>query len=142
MKKFLTVFLFCFVLFSLQTFAQKKSSKKSTTVKKAKKSATTKQPVVCTLPPSVQAVEVSRKEVVFCPSPNDSCSKDSIIEVKTIAMDNGKNNYLYVVTGGKIIGSGALVKWDLTGVSPGTYTITVAIDDYGPTQTKLVTVIK
>lgn len=37
--------------------------------------------------------------------------------------------YDYKVSGGKIIGQGANVVWDLSGVKPGTYTITAAVDD-------------
>ncbi len=35
----------------------------------------------------------------------------------------------YTVSGGKIVGRGAKVIWDLSGVKPGTYTITAAADD-------------
>jgi hypothetical protein len=35
----------------------------------------------------------------------------------------------YTVSGGKIIGRGAKVVWDLSGVKPGTYTITAGADD-------------
>lgn len=38
-------------------------------------------------------------------------------------------NYRYDVSAGTIIGKGQRVAWDLTGVSPGTYTITAAVDD-------------
>lgn len=37
--------------------------------------------------------------------------------------------YDYKVSGGKIIGQGSKVVWDLSGVKPGTYTITAAVDD-------------
>ena len=52
--------------------------------------------------------------------------------------------YSYTVTGGRIIGTGAKVRWDLTGVRPGTYTITAGVDDgcglCGATVTKTVVV--
>ncbi|MBX3245386.1 MAG: hypothetical protein KF685_13120 [Acidobacteria bacterium] len=52
--------------------------------------------------------------------------------------------YNYTVTGGRIIGSGAKVVWDLAGVRPGTYTLTAAVDDgagpIGKQVTKSVTV--
>jgi hypothetical protein len=35
----------------------------------------------------------------------------------------------YDVSAGKIIGQGAKVTWDLTGVPPGTYTITASVND-------------
>jgi hypothetical protein len=101
------------------------------------------------VPISVHSVSVSQNEIVFCPSSNESCSKDSILEVQTKATDSGdgKVYYLYKVSAGKIIGSGAFVKWDLTGIAPGTYTITAAVHTgdkkvYGATKTEVVKVIK
>jgi hypothetical protein len=37
--------------------------------------------------------------------------------------------YTYSTTGGRVTGDGANVKWDLSGVGPGTYTATVEVDD-------------
>jgi hypothetical protein len=56
---------------------------------------------------------------------------DSQISVKTIAVDpeNDILTYVYTVTGGRIVGTGANVKWDLSGVRSGTYTITAGVDD-------------
>jgi hypothetical protein len=53
------------------------------------------------------------------------------ISVTTTAFDYDDDTlgYKYIVTGGKIIGSGANVIWDLTGVKPGTYSITAGVDD-------------
>jgi hypothetical protein len=53
------------------------------------------------------------------------------IEVITSAVDpeNDVLTYSYYVTGGRIVGNGAKVFWDLTGVAPGTYSITAAVDD-------------
>ena len=52
--------------------------------------------------------------------------------------------YNYLVSGGKIVGSGANVMWDLSGVKPGTYTITAGVDNgcgvCGTTKTLVVTV--
>ena len=52
--------------------------------------------------------------------------------------------YNYTVSGGRVVGQGANVSWDLSGVSPGTYTITAGVDDgcgvCGKTQTKTITV--
>ncbi|HQU90904.1 MAG TPA: DUF6438 domain-containing protein [Pyrinomonadaceae bacterium] len=75
-----------------------------------------------------------------------SLTTDKQIAVKTIAADpeNDILTYVYTVTGGRIIGAGASVKWDLTGVRPGTYTITAGVDDgcgvCGRTMTKTVVV--
>jgi hypothetical protein len=53
------------------------------------------------------------------------------IKVKTKAADpeNDVLTYMYYVSAGKILGTGAEVIWDLTGVPPGTYSITAAVDD-------------
>lgn len=68
------------------------------------------------------------------------------ISVTTIAVDpeNDVLTYNYIVSAGKIVGNGAKVVWDLTGVRARTYTITVGVDDgvgiAGRTSTKTVTV--
>jgi outer membrane protein OmpA-like peptidoglycan-associated protein len=38
-------------------------------------------------------------------------------------------NYSWTATGGKVDGTGAQVRWDSTGVAPGTYTLTARVDD-------------
>lgn len=68
------------------------------------------------------------------------------IKITTIAHDpeNDPLIYDYVVSAGRIIGTGAKVVWDLTGVPPGTYKITAAVDDgcgfCGQPVTKIVTI--
>jgi len=68
------------------------------------------------------------------------------VSVRTIAIDpeNDVLTYNYIVTGGRIVGTGASVTWDLTGVAPGSYTITAGVDDgcgiCGKTMTKTVVV--
>jgi hypothetical protein len=80
------------------------------------------------------------------PAEGVTCSPDMIVDVRTTAVDpeNDVLTYVYTVSGGRITGTGANVAWDLTGVSPGTYTITAGVDDScgvcGTTQTKTVTV--
>ncbi|MBA2379998.1 MAG: hypothetical protein H0V76_10550 [Blastocatellia bacterium] len=75
-----------------------------------------------------------------------ACDDNFTIDVATTAVDpeNDPLVYNYTVSGGRIVGSGANVQWDLTGVSPGTYTITAGVDDgcgiCGQTQTRTVTV--
>jgi hypothetical protein len=70
----------------------------------------------------------------------------SRIDIVTTAVDpeNDVLLYSYTVTGGRIIGGGANVKWDLTGVRPGTYTVIVGVDDgagiVGKTFTRTVVV--
>jgi outer membrane protein OmpA-like peptidoglycan-associated protein len=43
--------------------------------------------------------------------------------------DNDPLTYSYTTTGGKIVGSGPNVKFDSTGLQPGTYTVTCTVDD-------------
>ena len=61
-----------------------------------------------------------------------NCSNnDGKISVTTVAFDpeNDILTYRYTVSAGRIIGKGAKVVWDLSGVQPGTYTITAGVDD-------------
>jgi hypothetical protein len=68
------------------------------------------------------------------------------IEVITSAADPEADvlTFSYVVSGGRIVGAGAKVLWDLTGIAPGRYTITVGVDDgagiVGERKTRTVTV--
>ena len=70
------------------------------------------------------------------------------IEVNAVVNSNLYQDplaYNYKVSGGKIIGKDEKVVWDLSGVKPGTYTITAAVDNgcgfsCGKTQTKAITV--
>ena len=68
------------------------------------------------------------------------------ISVEMIASDpeNDPLTYQYTVSGGKIVGQGAKVVWDLSGLAVGTYTITAAVDDgcgfCGMTKTKTIIV--
>lgn len=70
-----------------------------------------------------------------------------LINVATTATDveNDVLDYYYVISGGRIVGSGSNVQWDLNGVPPGTYTITARVDDScgvcGKTLTRSVMVI-
>ncbi len=80
------------------------------------------------------------------PRSGQPCSDDQTVTVATTAVDpeNDVLTYNYTVSGGRIVGSGANVSWDLTGAQPGTYTITAGVDDScgvcGQTQTKTITV--
>ncbi|HEX3085659.1 MAG TPA: hypothetical protein VHP99_14100, partial [Pyrinomonadaceae bacterium] len=55
----------------------------------------------------------------------------SSVSLTTTASDPDGDTllYSYNVTGGRISGDGANVSWDLSGMSPGTYTATVDVDD-------------
>lgn len=78
----------------------------------------------------------------------NSLSTLSIASVATKAVDaeNDVITYTYTVTAGKIVGRGANVKWDLSNVAPGTYTITAGVDDgcgnCGKTVTRSVTIVR
>jgi hypothetical protein len=80
------------------------------------------------------------------PDPNEPTSKDAILEVETHTASNyltDKLVYSYEVSGGNIIDTGQSVRWDLTGLDPGTYTIKVNVSNrHGETarDTRTVTV--
>ena len=85
-------------------------------------------------PANVEEVILSKTEIIICnkTAKNKSCSDGSRkISVETIARDpdNDVLTYVYTVSGGNIVGQGANVVWDLTGVGAGTYTITSGVDD-------------
>ena len=73
-------------------------------------------------------------------------TSSTTISVVTTALDpeNDVLTYNYKVSGGRIIGTGAKVVWDLAGLAPGIYTILAGVDDgagiVGNTITKTVTV--
>ena len=71
------------------------------------------------------------------------CDKTEISVITTaVDPENDVLTYNYIVSDGKIIGTGANVIWDLSGVKAGTYTITAGVDDScgicGATITKTV----
>lgn len=80
------------------------------------------------------------------PAEGSNCSDDMAVNVTTTAVDpeNDVLTYNYTVSGGRIVGQGANVSWDLSGVQPGTYTVTAGVDDgcgvCGKTQTRTITV--
>lgn len=73
-------------------------------------------------------------------------SSSAVISISTVARDpeNDVLTYVYKVSAGKIVGTGANVTWDLSDVAPGVYTISVGVDDgvgiVGKTVTKTVVV--
>ncbi len=74
-------------------------------------------------------------------------SKTMVIDVGTTAFDAEDDilTYSYSVSGGRILGTGARVQWDLADTMPGNYTITAGVDDgcdvCGKTVTRTITVI-
>lgn len=103
-------------------------------------------------PANVTALSVSDTEITLpCPpgqrAPADQCVDNTTVSVSTTAVDpeNDVLVYHYTVSGGRIVGQGANVQWDLSGLQPGSYTITAAVDDScglcGQTKTETVRVV-
>ncbi len=100
-------------------------------------------------PANVEDLILNASEIIIgCKdgAKNKACSKSNRkISVETIARDpeNDVLTYNYTISGGKIVGQGAKVVWDLTDVGVGTYTITVGVDDGGGVRgtTKAQTVV-
>jgi hypothetical protein len=65
------------------------------------------------------------------PLGGQNVSEDMVVRVSTMASDleNDPLGYAYFVSGGKIVGRGASVDWDLTGVEPGIYSLVAGVDD-------------
>ncbi len=107
-------------------------------------------PAVLNKAADVTNLEVGDTEVTLGCPPGEiagtGCAESSSVSVRTSAADpeNDTLIYNYTVSGGRIVGQGANVNWDLAGVRPGTYTITAGVDDgcgvCGKTQTKTITV--
>jgi hypothetical protein len=109
-------------------------------------------PPVPNIPADVTGVTLDSTTVVLpcppgrVPRSGTACNDDLTVGVKTDAKDAEGDvlTYSYTVSGGRIVGQGANVNWDLSGVRPGTYTIISAVDDgcgfCGKTQTKTITV--
>ncbi|MFN0141790.1 MAG: hypothetical protein ACKVQW_17080 [Pyrinomonadaceae bacterium] len=102
-------------------------------------------------PPSVDSVTISDTMIMLpCPpgtrSESNSCNDNRTVDVATRASDpeNDVLTYNYTVSGGRIVGQGANVQWDLSNAQPGTYTITTGVDDgcgvCGKTETKTIEV--
>ena len=101
---------------------------------------------------NVTALAVSDSNVTLgCPpgtraAEGQTCDESTTVSITTTALDpeNDILTYNYTVSGGRIVGSGANVSWDLSGLPAGTYTITAGVDDgcglCGQTQTQTVTV--
>jgi hypothetical protein len=110
-----------------------------------------RQAEVVNLPPNVTALTVSDNEITLGCQPGYSstsgaCNESTSVTVTTTAVDpeNDVLTYNYTVSAGRIVGSGASVSWDLGGVAPGSYTVTVGVDDgcgvCGKTMTQTVSV--
>jgi hypothetical protein len=83
------------------------------------------------------------RSIIFLP-PGESKAENDIVQVRATAEDKDHNvlTYKYKISGGRIIGKGPSVVWDLSGMRIGKYSITVGVDDgcgvRGQTLTKIV----
>ncbi len=87
-------------------------------------------------PADVNSVAISDMVITLpCPpgsrSRSGACNDSKSVSVATSASDpeNDVLTYNYTVSGGRIVGTGANVQWDLSTAQVGTYTITTAVDD-------------
>ncbi len=83
-------------------------------------------------PPVVNSFTANPSAVVVCPTDaSRAVPANSQVQLTTNASDPDGDTllYTYSVTGGRIVGEGPNVSWDLSGVQPGTYTSTVEVDD-------------
>ena len=103
--------------------------------------------------PAVSELNLSANEITAScsatsPEKNKNCSNSPrLINISAKSDMPDDENYLifeYRVSGGRIVGKGKDVMWDLSDVKPGKYTITVGVDDgcgiCGETKTKTVIV--
>ena len=106
---------------------------------------------VVNLPANVDSVTLSDTTITLpCPpgtsSTSGACNDSTTISVATRATDpeNDVLTYNYTVSGGRIVGTGANVQWDLSTATAGTYTITTGVDDgcgvCGRTDTQTITI--
>jgi hypothetical protein len=77
-------------------------------------------------PPSSITLPCREGESTTCPT---TANMQVQLTVSASDPDNDTLLYTYTVTGGRITGQGANVTWDLTGVTPGTYTASVEVND-------------
>jgi predicted metalloprotease with PDZ domain len=97
----------------------------------------------------VKNLILSQSEITAnCPTNSNICSDSKrTIEISVEGFSSDPTDiltYNYTVSAGKLIGQGAKVVWDLTGVPPGTYTITAGVDNgcgvCGVTKTETVVI--
>lgn len=118
MKRILILLSLICLAFAITVSAQKKP-------KKVNKSRVNKD--MCQLPFNVTGLGMSHERIsASCPAGTASCNADPQITVKITASDSGMP-FKYNVSGGRIVGEGPTIIWDLTGVPPGTYRITVGV---------------
>lgn len=86
-------------------------------------------------PPTVSLSTSSATVTLPCPegTTSSTCtpSSNQTVQLSANATDPDGDTllYTYTVTGGRITGEGPNTTWDLSGVTPGTYTASVEVDD-------------
>lgn len=96
--------------------------------------------------PDVIDVALDRTQLKRPFNPSPSNASEMRVNVVTTAVDPEGDvlMYNYTISGGRIVGAGAKVTWDLNGVMAGTYTITAGVDDgcgiCGKRETQTVTI--
>jgi len=106
---------------------------------------------ILNVPADVTAVALGSNTVTIGCRPgfrsrSGACSDNRSVSVSATAVDkeNDPLTYNYTVSGGRIVGTGSNVTWDLSNAQAGTYTITTGVDDgcgvCGKTNTQTITV--
>ena len=111
-----------------------------------------RQAEIVNQPPNVTGLTLSASTITLpCPpgshSTSGGCNDSTSVTVNTTAVDPEGDvlTYNYTTSAGRVVGTGASVSWDLSGVAPGSYTITAAVDDgcgiCGKTMTQTVNIV-
>jgi hypothetical protein len=103
-------------------------------------------------PPDVTDIALEKTELHIPPRKDNEqkpVHTDELIVGVTVTAQDPEGDtltYNYTISGGRIVGTGAKVSWNLNGVLPGTYTITSGVDDgcgiCGKTMTRSITVVR
>jgi len=142
--KILFLILCLFIAFVSVDFGQNapkgQKTKKSKAARKASNDVILEPVNVTNL--SVGHTQISAK----CQLEDSSCSADVLVKVSATYAAFSEVPVIYTISGGKIIGSGVNVVWDLSGVQPGEYTITAGARTepwgvIGQTQTRRVRIL-
>lgn len=81
-------------------------------------------------PPTISGIGASPSTIVICPTdPNRSDPTTIQLTVSASDPDNDKLSYFWSVTGGRRVGEGSSVRWDLGGLQPGEYTAKIVVSD-------------
>lgn len=91
-------------------------------------------PTVTPTPPELDTIELDRNTVGGSCPPGYRCSGNCddnpvVITVSNIKSESNSLRYNYTVSGGRIVGEGVKVSWDLKRAQPGTYQIKVDVTD-------------